>query len=156
MPYQFCPRCGVRHRRVSRVCRTEGCGYPTIIVSKNMQALAQRLYECDFNVLAATSTISDTDDISHKSVRLSIEFREHYDIDMVFTSLPDGWSAYHTFSLHNAIIIDDITELNCSFSYFHMGFCSVQDEIQTEVDKMMDWLHNSGHIACLRLSGFFL
>lgn len=121
-----------------------------------MQALAQRLYDCDFSVLAATSTISDTADKSHKSVRLSIEFRAYYDIDKVLTGLPDGWSAYHTFSVHSGIVIDDVTELNCSFDHFHMGFCSVQDEIQAEVDKMMDGFHNAGHIACLRLSGFFL
>jgi len=156
MAYQFCPRCGVRHRRVARVCNTEGCGYPTIIVNKNMQALAQRLYDCDFSVLAATSSISDTADKSHKSVRLSIEFMAYYDIDRVFIDLPDGWSTYHTFSVHSGIVIDNITELNCSFVYFHMGFCNVEDEIRTEVDKMIQWLSNSGHIACLRLAGFFL
>jgi hypothetical protein len=121
-----------------------------------MQALAQSFYDSDFSVLAATSTISGTDATSRKSVRLSVEFREYYDIDKVFVDLPDGWSAYHTFSLHDAIIIDDITELNCSFDYYYMGFCTVDDEIQAEVDNMMGWLRNAGHIAVLRLSGFFL
>ncbi len=153
MAYQFCPYCGAVHRRVSRVCRE--CGYPTIISDKKMQSLAQRLYDCDFNVLAATSTIS-TDDECRKSVRLSIEFRECYDIDRVFAGLPEGWSAYHTFSIHSGIVVDDVTELNCSFAYFHMCFCTVEDEIQVEVDKMMDWLRNSGHISVLRLAGFFL
>lgn len=153
MPYKYCPRCGAVHHRVSRVCHK--CGYPMIIANKNMQSLAQRLYECDFNVLAATSTVS-TDDTSHKSVRLSIEFREHYNIERVFCNLPTGWSAYYTFSLHDAIVIDDIVELNCNFDYFHMGFCSVEDEIHTELGRMMDWLQNDGHIAVLRLSGFFL
>ena len=156
MAYQFCPHCHATHRRVARICSTEGCGYPTIITNKNMQALAQLFSDSDFNILAATSTISDADDISHKSVRLSVEFREHYDIDKVFCNLPDGWSAYHTFSIHGGVVIDDITELNCSFIYFHMGFCTVQDEIQAEVDKMMDWLSNDGHISVLRLGGFFL
>ncbi|WMJ89443.1 hypothetical protein [Anaerocolumna sp. MB42-C2] len=154
MPYKFCSQCGAVHRKVSRVCYE--CGYPMIITNKNMQALAQKLYECDFNVLAATSTISDTSDISHKSVRLSIEFREHYDIKRVFCNLPDGWTAYYTFSLHDAIVIDDIVELNCGFIYYYMGFCSVEDEIATEIGKMMDWLSNDAHIAVLRLSGFFL
>ena len=153
MPYKFCRHCGAVHGKVSRVCHE--CGYPTIIANRNMQALAQRLFECDFDVLAATSTVS-TDDASHKSVRLSVEFREHYNIEKVFIDLPAGWSAYYTFSLHDAIVIDDIVELNCSFEYFHMGFCSVEDEICTEVGKMMDWLRNSGHISVLRLAGFFL
>jgi len=82
------------HRKVSRVCHE--CGYPTIIANKNMQALAQRLFECDFDVLAATSTVS-TDDASNKSVRLSIEFREHYDIERVFINLPDGGSGLSYF-----------------------------------------------------------
>lgn len=156
MAYQFCPRCGAIHNEVSRNCNTEGCGYPTIITDKNMQALAQRFSNCDFNVLAATSTISDTDDINRKSVHLSIEFREHYDIDRVFCNLPSEWSAYYTFSLHDGIVVDDITELVCDFSYYHMEFCTVEDEIQTEVDNMMEWLSNDGHIAVLRLAGFFL
>lgn len=155
MAYQFCSHCGAVHRRVSRVCR--GCGYPTIIVNtKKMQALAQFFCDCDFKVLSSVSRISDTGDLSHKSVRLSVEFREHYDIDRVFVGLPEGWSAYHTFSIHNGIVVDDITELNCSFNYFHMGFCSVEDEICTEVAKMLEWLSNSGQISVLRLAGFFL
>lgn len=154
MTYQFYPHCGAVHHRVSRVCRE--CGYPTIISDKYVQALAKSFYDSDFSVLAATSTICDTDATSRKSVRLSVEFREHYDIDKVFVDLPDGWSAYHTFSLHDAIVVDNITELNCDFSYYHMGFCTVENEIVTEVDKMMDWLQNDAHIAVLRLAGFFL
>lgn len=154
MRYQFCPHCGAVHRRVSRICRE--CGYPTIISDKNMQALAQRFYDCDFNILSAISTISGTDDTSHKSVRLSIEFREHYDIEKVFCNLPDGWEAYYTFSLHDAIVVDDIVELNCDFSYYYMRFCTVEDEICTEVGKMVDWLQNDAHISVLRLSGFWL
>lgn len=130
MAYQFCPRCGATHRRVSRICHSEGCGYPTIIVNgKIMLALAQQFSASDFNVLAVTSTVSDTADKSYKSVHLCIEFRECYDIERVFIGLPDGWSAYHTFSLHDGIIIDNITELTCDFDYFHMGFCTVEDEI---------------------------
>lgn len=82
-----------------------------------MEVLAQFFNDCSFNVLAATSTISGTDDTSRKSVRLSIEFRDYYDIDRVFADLPEGCSAYHTFSLHDAIVVDDVTELNCDFSY---------------------------------------
>lgn len=153
MRYQFCPHCGSVHHRISRVCSE--CGYPTIISDKNVQALAQLFSDSDFNILAATSTISGTDATSRKSVRLSLEFRECYDIDKVFVDLPTGWSAYHTFSLHDAIITDNITELNCSFEYHYMGFCSVDDEIQTEIDRMMDWLSDI-NIAILRLAGFWL
>lgn len=59
MAYQFCPRCSITHRKISRLCM--GCGHPTIIVTnKTMQALAQRFSSCDFNVLAVTSTVSNT------------------------------------------------------------------------------------------------
>jgi hypothetical protein len=121
-----------------------------------MQALAQRFSDCDFNILAATSSISATADKTYTSVHLSIEFTEFYDIDKVFVYLPDGWSAYHTFSIWYGIVRDDITELTCDFNYYYMGFGTLKEAIQIEVDKMMEWLSNDGHIACMLLSGFWL
>ncbi len=64
--------------------------------------------------------------------------------------------SYCTFSLHDGILIDDITELTYDFEYFYMGFCSVEDEIQTEIDKIILWLSNDGHIAFLKLAALWL
>lgn len=156
MPYQFCPRCDTIHTNLKRKCINENCGCGTIITTKFMQPLAQRFYDCDFQVLSATSRISVKRDKGY-SIHLSVEFLVRYDIEKVFPDLPEGWYVYeNTFSIHDGIVVDNITELMCDFYYDGTGYDTVNDAINAEINKMMDWLNNEGHIAILRLAGFWL
>ncbi|CDX01517.1 Hypothetical protein DPCES_1630 [Desulfitobacterium hafniense] len=160
MAYRYCPKCGqINHQKLSRACTTEGCRADTIEVTKNLQALALKFAKSDYNIYNAIETHTTYTNKNHKytSVRIVVEFAEPYNIDRVFPNLPDNWEAHGSFSVRHGIVIERIVELSCVFEYARLGFkTTLKSAIQYEIDKMIDWLDNAGHIACLRLSGFWL